>query len=63
MRTRIKRLRSALDAGDADTAKGMMNDTLTLVDKSVKLGVLHRNAAARTKSRLTRALARIEKGA
>ena len=58
LRTRIKSFRKAIDAGDVDTARGMLRSTLALVDHSAKLGVIHDNAAARTKSRLTRALDR-----
>lgn len=62
MRSRVKQLRAAIDKGDGEAARGMLEETLALVDKSAKLGVLHRNAAARTKSRLTRAVNRTEAG-
>jgi small subunit ribosomal protein S20 len=62
MRSRVKQLRTAIDKGDGEAARGMLDEILALVDKSTKLGVLHRNAAARTKSRLTRAVNRTEAG-
>lgn len=59
LRSQVKKLRAALGSGDAAGARGLLQATLSLVDRSVKHGVLHRNAAARTKSRLSRALARL----
>lgn len=56
IRTAIKNLRSAVASGDADVARELLPETLSLVDRSAKHGVIHDNAAARTKSRLTRAV-------
>ena len=56
MRTEIKKLRTAIEQGNADEAKGMLASTLGMVDATAKKGVIHHNAAARTKSRLTRAV-------
>lgn len=53
LRTQIKALRAAIAAGDAEQAKTALNATVSLIDKSIQKGVLHRNAAARYKSRLT----------
>ena len=53
LRTQIKALRADIAAGDAGQAKAALNATLSLIDKSIQKGVLHRNAAARYKSRLT----------
>jgi small subunit ribosomal protein S20 len=54
LRTSIKKLRTALDGGDAQAAGGLLPITVSEIDKAVKKGALHRNAAARHKSRLTR---------
>lgn len=59
LRTAVKKVRKAIEAGDAQTAAGLLPETLSLVDRSAKLGALHDNAAARTKSRLTRAVNRL----
>ena len=56
MRTEIKRLRTAIEQGNAEEAKSLLTATLGIVDTTAKKGVIHRNAAARTKSRLTRAV-------
>jgi small subunit ribosomal protein S20 len=53
VRTGIKKLRAALDGGDAGQVQSLLPATVSLIDKAVQKGVLHRNAAARYKSRLT----------
>jgi len=53
LRTQIKALRAAIDAGDQEQARTALNEAVALIDKSIQKGVLHRNAAARYKSRLT----------
>ena len=53
LRTGIKRLRAALDAGDRAAVQELLPQTVSLIDKAVQKGALHRNAAARYKSRLT----------
>jgi small subunit ribosomal protein S20 len=53
LRTQIKKLRKALALGHTDEAKEFLTPTISLIDKSVNKGILHKNAAARYKSRLT----------
>ena len=53
LRTGIKKLRAALESGDKGSAQALLPATVSLIDKAVQKGVLHRNAAARYKSRLT----------
>ena len=53
LRTSIKKLRSALEGGDAKESSTLLPTTVSEIDKAVKKGALHRNAAARHKSRLT----------
>ena len=53
LRTSIKKLRSALDSGDKTQTTPLLPQTISEIDKAVQKGVLHRNAAARHKSRLT----------
>jgi small subunit ribosomal protein S20 len=52
LRSSVKDLRGALD-GDAKQAVELLPKTISEIDKAVQKGVLHRNAAARHKSRLT----------
>ena len=63
LRTQLKKMRQAIDGGDAATANSLMRETAALVDRTAKHGVIHKNSASRTKSRLARAIARIEKPA
>ena len=56
MRKSIKELRTAVADGDAAKAQELLPDTLSLVDSSAQKKIIHRNMAARTKSRLTRAV-------
>ena len=53
LRTGVKKLRSLIDGGDTSGAQTLLPETISLIDKAVQKGVLHRNAAARYKSRLT----------
>ena len=53
VRTQIKKLRSALGASDATLSQELLNPTISTIDKAVNKGILHRNTAARYKSRLT----------
>ncbi|MBX5478498.1 30S ribosomal protein S20 [Pyrinomonas methylaliphatogenes] len=53
LRTAIKKFRAALTSGDYQAAQQLLPQTISIIDKSVQKGVIHRNAAARYKSRLT----------
>ena len=53
LRTAIKKLRTAVASGDAGAAKELLPETLSIIDKTAQKGVIHDNAAARYKSRLT----------
>jgi small subunit ribosomal protein S20 len=61
LRTQLKKIQEALQSGDASATAGLMKETVSLVDRTAKHRVIHRNAASRTKSRLARALAKIQK--
>lgn len=53
VRTYIKKLRGALDSGAKQDVEQVLPQTISVIDKAVQKGVLHANAAARYKSRLT----------
>ena len=53
LRTQIKKLRAALESQDKNLSVELLVPTISLIDKSVNKGVLHKNTAARYKSRLT----------
>jgi small subunit ribosomal protein S20 len=56
VRTAVKGARTAIEAGQADQAREALHRTIQLLDKAATKGVIHRNSAARRKSRLTRQL-------
>ena len=53
VRTYIKKVRAALDLGKSDEIQKVLPVAISVIDKSVQKGVMHKNAAARYKSRLT----------
>jgi small subunit ribosomal protein S20 len=53
LRTQVKKLRSSLEGGDKQQSQDLLSPTISLIDKAVNKGVLHKNTAARYKSRLT----------
>ncbi|CAN5524217.1 MAG: 30S ribosomal protein S20 [Pyrinomonadaceae bacterium] len=57
LRTQIKSLRSALSASDKTGSTELLSPTVSLIDKAVNKGLIHKNTAARYKSRLTKHVA------
>jgi small subunit ribosomal protein S20 len=53
LRTSMKELRGVLGKNSKKEAAELLPKTISEIDKAVQKGVLHRNAAARQKSRLT----------
>jgi len=54
LKTQVKKLRAAISEGNAQAAESLLSGTVGQIDKAAKKGVIHDNAAARYKSRLTR---------
>ncbi|MEA2390460.1 MAG: small subunit ribosomal protein [Solirubrobacteraceae bacterium] len=54
IKTCFRRLETALEGGDADTAATEHRALVATIDKAVKRGALHRNTGARKKSRAAR---------
>ena len=54
LKTQVKKLRTAVAAGDAEAATKLLPETVGEIDKAAKKGVVHDNAASRYKSRLAR---------
>ena len=57
VRTYIKKVRATLDSGKNDEIQSVLPETISVIDKAVQKGVIHRNTAARKKSALARRLA------
>lgn len=55
-RTFVKTARSSIGDGDAANAREATLDAIREIDKAVSKGVLHKNTAARQKSRLMKQL-------
>jgi small subunit ribosomal protein S20 len=54
LRTKIKGLRSAIARNDKDLSAEALGSTVSVIDKAVNKGLIHKNTAARYKSRLTK---------
>ncbi len=53
LRTQIKKLRTSLAATDKNQSQELLTPTIAAIDKAVNKGILHKNTAARYKSRLS----------
>jgi small subunit ribosomal protein S20 len=60
LRTKVRRMRTLIAKKDAE-ARAFLTETVSTIDRAVRKGVLHKNAAARHKSRLMKGLASTEK--
>lgn len=58
LRGALKAIRAAVDKNDFAAVKVELKATVSLVDRMVSKGVIHKNAAARYKSRLSTRVAK-----
>jgi small subunit ribosomal protein S20 len=58
LRGALRSIRTAIDSGDPAKVKDALRNTISLVDKLAGKKVIHRNAAARYKSRLAKRVAK-----
>jgi small subunit ribosomal protein S20 len=54
LRGALRAIRTAIDSGDSAKVKEALRETISLVDRMAGKKVIHRNAAARYKSRLAK---------
>lgn len=52
MKTAIKKFETVLDSGDLDKARQAYAEAVSIIDKTVSKGVIHKNKAARHKAAL-----------
>ncbi len=52
VRTMMKRMRTAITAGDPDAAGNLLRPTLSAIDRAISKGILRENTGNRYKSRL-----------
>lgn len=53
LRTYIKRVVQAIEAKNAESAQAAYKEAVPIIDRMATKGIIHRNKAARHKSRLT----------
>ncbi|MGD0959549.1 MAG: 30S ribosomal protein S20 [Methylomonas sp.] len=56
LRTFIKKVIAAVRAGDKDSAQAAFKAAVPVIDSAVNKGIIHKNKAARSKSRLNNRL-------
>ena len=54
MRTAIKKFEKEVNAGNKENASNNLNIAVQRIDKAMSSGMIHKNKAARLKSRLTK---------
>jgi len=54
LKTSIRRFEESLQGDDMEEAKNKLNHALRQIDKAATKGIIHKNNAARKKSRLSR---------
>lgn len=59
MRTQVKSLLKTIASGDAKAALDTFKLTASILDRSARKGLIHKNTAARTKSRLNKKIKEI----
>jgi len=63
LRTALKSIRASIDAGDTNSAQGVLSDTVSLIDKMASKKIIHNNTAGRYKSRLVKQIAKLSASA
>ena len=52
MKTYIKKAKATIAGGDTEAITAAVSETVSIIDKTAERGIIHKNAAARRKSRL-----------
>jgi small subunit ribosomal protein S20 len=52
LRTFIKKVNAAVESGDKENAQAAFKTVVPIIDSAVNKGLIHKNTAARSKSRL-----------
>lgn len=60
LRTSLRKLDEAIEAGDMDRVRETWRTAQSLLDRTAQRGVIHKNQAARKKARLTRRISQLE---
>ncbi|HUD39868.1 MAG TPA: 30S ribosomal protein S20 [Streptosporangiaceae bacterium] len=62
LKTAVRGVRTATDAGDADKATQALHSAYVKLDKAASKGVIHKNQAANRKSALAKRVAALKQG-
>jgi small subunit ribosomal protein S20 len=62
VRTNIKRVVSAIREGNADQARSAYDQAVPVIDRMADKGIIHKNKAARHKSRLSGQIKKLAQG-
>jgi len=62
LRTQVKKMRELIDKEDGAGARGALSATVSTIARAQRTGTIHRNTAARLKSRLARRVNALEGG-
>ncbi len=54
LRTQVKKARTAIAGNNSDEVQKILPKTLSIIDRAVKKGTIHRNTGNRYKSRLSK---------
>jgi len=54
IKTFVKKTKAAAEANDVETVQKLLRESSSIIDKAAERGIIHKNAAARRKSRLAR---------
>ena len=60
VKTAVKKVRAAVEAGDKEAAKAALINASSVIDKAETKGVIHKNNASRKVSRLAAAVNKID---
>ena len=60
VRTYIKRVDAAIESREYDAASAALNDAIPVIDRMASKGIMHKNKAARHKSRLNAKVAALK---
>ena len=63
LRTALKTIRVSINAGDSNSAQGVLRDTVSLIDKMASKKIIHNHTAGRYKSRLVKQIAKLSASA
>jgi small subunit ribosomal protein S20 len=62
-RTTVRKARALIDAGHLEEAREAVHVAVSALDKAAEKGIIHKNNAARRKSRLMQQLNQVERSA